>query len=252
MIRTNFLKETEVKRITSKKGTFSVVEYLKDISVTPDRAVTEYFAGKMDVRKRQVAVGLKDSGVIVQSGAMQWMAGDVKAATNVKGVGDLAKKFLGAAVTKETAIKPKYMGNGLLVLEPTYKHIILIDMADWAEGMVMEDGLFLACDDTIDQKTVARSTLSSAVLGNEGLFNTMLYGSGIAALESNVPEEELVLVELENDTLKIDGSYAIAWSNSLRFTVERTTKTLVGSAASGEGLVNVYTGTGKVLMAPIA
>jgi hypothetical protein len=33
---------------------------------------------------------------------------------------------------------------------------------------------------------------------------------------------------------------AIAWSASLEFTVERTTKTLVGSAASGEGLVNVY------------
>ena len=37
-----------------------------------------------------------------------------------------------------------------------------------------------------------------------------------------------------------------------RFTVERTTKTLIGSAASGEGLVNVYRGTGKVRMSPVA
>ena len=28
-------------------------------------------------------------------------------------------------------------------------------------------------------------------------------------------------------------------------------KSLVGSAASGEGLVNVYRGTGKVLLAPV-
>ena len=28
-------------------------------------------------------------------------------------------------------------------------------------------------------------------------------------------------------------------------------KSLIGSAASGEGLVNVYRGTGKVLMAPV-
>ena len=55
-----------------------------------------------------------------------------------------------------------------------------------------------------------------------------------------------------NDVLKIDGSFAIAWSGSLDFTVERSGKSLIGSAASGEGLVNVYRGTGKVLMIPTA
>ena len=64
--------------------------------------------------------------------------------------------------------------------------------------------------------------------------------------------EELVEITLENDVLKIDGNFAIAWSGSLEFTVERSGKTLLGSAASGEGLVNVYRGTGKVLMMPVA
>ncbi len=41
---------------------------------------------------------------------------------------------------------------------------------------------------------------------------------------------------------------AISWSGSLDFTVERSGKSLIGSAASKEGLVNVYRGTGKVLM----
>ena len=54
-----------------------------------------------------------------------------------------------------------------------------------------------------------------------------------------------------NDVLKVDGNMAIAWSGSLDFTVERSGKTLLGSAASGEGLVNVYRGTGKVLLAPV-
>lgn len=54
-----------------------------------------------------------------------------------------------------------------------------------------------------------------------------------------------------NDVVKIDGNMAIAWSESLKFTVERTTKTLLGSAASGEGLVNVFHGKGKILMAPV-
>ena len=62
---------------------------------------------------------------------------------------------------------------------------------------------------------------------------------------------ELVCINLENDAVKIDGNKAVAWSKSLEFTVERSGKSLIGSAASGEGLVNVYRGTGKVLMAPV-
>ena len=99
---------------------------------------------------------------------------------------------------------------------------------------------------------MARKTLSSAVLGGEGLFNMSLQGNGAVALESNVPEDELIEIELENDELKIDGNLAVCWSSNLDFTVERTTKTLVGSAVSGEGLVNVYRGSGRVLMSPVA
>jgi uncharacterized protein (AIM24 family) len=71
-------------------------------------------------------------------------------------------------------------------------------------------------------------------------------------VESPSPKEELIEIELNNDVLRVDGNMAIAWSGSLEFTVERSGKTLIGSAASGEGLVNVYRGTGRVLLAPVA
>ena len=96
-----------------------------------------------------------------------------------------------------------------------------------------------------------RSNISSAVAGGEGLFNLCVTGRGILCLESYCPKEELVEVVLQNDVLKVDGNMAIAWSGSLEFTVERSGKSLIGSAASGEGLVNVYRGTGKVLLAPV-
>ena len=75
---------------------------------------------------------------------------------------------------------------------------------------------------------------------------------GVFCIEADAPKEELVEIILDNDVVKIDGNYAIAWSSSLNFTVERSGKSLIGSAASGEGLVNVYRGTGKVLMMPTA
>lgn len=115
---------------------------------------------------------------------------------------------------------------------------------------MLDDGLFLACYSSLQHKTVMRSNVSSAVAGNEGLFNLGIQGYGALCLESPCSEEELIEVTLDNDELKIDGNMALAWSGSLNFTVERSGKSLVGSAASGEGLVNVYRGTGKVLLAP--
>ena len=252
MITTDFLKPSQTKEVYSyENGKYNVVEYLRDISVDPSSAQTAYFMSEMNIHKRQLAINLNDSAAVIQAGAMQWIAGDLKAGTDVKGAGDFAKKLIGSKVSGETAVKPKYSGTGLLVLEPTYKYLIVSNTNEWNGGVVLEDGMFLACDSSINMKIVARKTVSSAVLGNEGLFNVSLNGSGSFALESPVPREEIVAVHLDNDVIKIDGSYAIAWSPSLKFTVERTTKTLIGSAASGEGLVNVFRGTGIVWMAPI-
>ena len=175
----------------------------------------------------------------------------MSATTGVKGVGDLFNKAFRGKVTGESAIKPEYVGTGLMVLEPTYKHLLLFDVSEWGGSMVLEDGLFLACDSRLKHQALMRSNLSSAVAGGEGLFNLCLTGNGIVCVEANCPREEMIEVELQNDVLKIDGNFAVAWSASLNFTVERSGKTLIGSAASGEGLVNVYRGTGKVLMMPV-
>ena len=69
-------------------------------------------------------------------------------------------------------------------------------------------------------------------------------------MESPVPREELIEIEVQDDIVKIDGNMAIAWSASLQFTVEKSSKTLMGSAVNGEGFVNVYRGTGNILLAP--
>ena len=206
----------------------------------------------MNVRKRQVICDLSKSHVTVQAGAMQWTVGNVNATTGIKGVGDLFGKAVRGKVTGESAIKPEYTGDGILVLEPTYRHILLVDLKDWNGSIVLDDGLFLACESTLKQKAVMRSNFSSAVAGGEGLFNLGVTGNGVLCLESASPREELIEITLQNDVLKVDGNMAVAWSGTLDFTVERSGKSLIGSAASGEGLVNVYRGTGKVLLAPVS
>ena len=246
----NFTDNDDV-RVLGSMGPFTVVEYLKDLSVTPSTAMTAYYCNEMNVRKRQVICDLSKANITLQAGAMQWMAGNVNATTGLKGVGDFFGKAVRGKVTGESAVKPEYTGNGVLVLELTYRHILLIDLADWNGSIVLDDGLFLACDSKLKQKAVMRSNFSSAVAGGEGLFNLGVVGNGVLCLESPSPKEELIEVTLQDDVLKVDGNMAIAWSGTLDFTVERSGKTLLGSAASGEGLVNVYRGTGKVLLAPV-
>lgn len=251
MIKKNtFLDNSNVEVIASK-GKFKVVEHKKDLSVSADNAFSQYFASKMNLRRRQVMIELEQSGCILQAGAMQYILGNVEVSSGIKGVGNFLGKVASSVVTKESVSKPEYKGTGTIVLEPTLKYILLIDVEEWG-SIVLEDGLFLACDDTVSQKVTSRSNLSSAVFGNEGLFNLSLSGKGIAALESPVPMDELIVVNLENDEMRIDGNMAIAWSNSLQFTVEKSAKGFVGSAISGEGFVNVYRGTGKILLAPTA
>ena len=246
----NFMENDDV-RVVDSLGAFSILEYQKDLSVSPDNAMNAYFCAEMNIRRRQIVCDVSKSNVTVQSGAMQWMVGDVKATTGIKGAGDLLSKAVRSKMTEESTIKPEYTGDGVLVLEPTYKHIILLDVSDWNGSVVLEDGMFLACESSLKQKAVMRSTFSSAVAGNEGLFNLGLQGKGVVCLESPVPRGEVVEITLEDDVLKVDGNQVIAWSGSLKFTVERSGKSLIGSAASGEGLVNTYRGTGKVLLAPV-
>lgn len=205
----------------------------------------------MGLRLKQLICDLNVNPVTLQAGAMQWMLGDVNASSGIKGIGDFIGKSLRSSVTSETAVKPEYHGTGMIVLEPSYKYIILLDVADWNRSIVLEDGYYLASESSLEHKIVSRSNISSAVAGGEGLFNLSLQGNGVLALESPVAKNELIEVDLVDDVLKIDGSFAIAWSGSLKFSVERSTKSLMGSAVSGEGLVNVYRGTGKVLMAPV-
>ena len=221
-------------------GQYRVFEHQKDLSVSPYNAETAYFSAEMNVRRRQVLVELNNTSCKLQAGATQ----------SGVSAGNFLGKALGAAVTGETMSKPEYTGQGYVMLEPTYKHILLVDVAQWGQ-IVLDDGLFLACDSTLQHKVVSRKTLSSAALGGEGLFNLSLSGQGIAVLESPVPQQELIMFNLQDDEVKIDGNMAIAWSSSLDFTVEKSSKSLVGSAVSGEGLVNVYRGSGKIWLAPV-
>ncbi len=247
----NFVGENDNIIVLEEKGPFKVIEYEKDLSVGPEEAVEKYYSSKMNVRPRQLIADLsKTTGIYLQAGEMQWMSGANKLSAEVEGLADIGKKFLKSRVTGETTIKPEYSGEGFVVSEQTYKHLILLDLNEWDNSITIDDGLFLAAEKSIGLSVETRSDLSSAIAARN-LFYTTLEGEGYVCLESDIPMGELIVIEITNDTVTIDGPLAIAWTSGLQFTGENSGKTLVDSVLS-ERLVNVFRGTGKILMAPLS
>lgn len=207
-----------------------------------------YFMEKQNIKVRQIVLYLNNEKVTIEKGAMSYFQGNLQMISGVT-IGNALGRMIRGAVTGEQMAQPEYTGTGMLVLEPSFKHFLVLELAD-NEAVIIDDGMFYCAQGSVKVNTVAQRNLSSAVAGGESIFQQQLIGPGLIILESPVPMSEINIIDLQNDTLKVDGNFAVLRSSSLDFTVERSAKTLVGSAVSGEGLVNVYRGTGQVWLAP--
>lgn len=226
-----------------------VLEYEKLLGLShPAMAQQIYFMEKQNVRVRQIALYLNNEKVTIEKGAMSYFQGNLQMVSGVT-AGNALGRFVRGAVTGEQMAQPEYTGTGLLVLEPSFKHFLVLELAN-NESIIVDDGMFYCSQGSVTVKAVAQRRLSAAVAGGETLFQQQLTGPGVIILESVVPMDEIDIIDLNNDILKVDGNFAVLRSSNLEFTVERSAKTLIGSAVSGEGLVNVYRGTGQVWLAP--
>lgn len=199
------------------------------------------------IKLRQVRIILEDSSVKLESGALSYMKGEIEIRTKTGGVVGLGKKFLNSKLTGETMFKPTYEGTGEIFLEPSFGHFVLIELED--EEIIVDDGLFYACEEDVEVGAAMQKSVSSMLFGNEGIYQTSISGSGIVVLEIPVPESEIFKCKLFNDTLKVDGNFAVLRTSNVKFTVEKSSS-LIGSVTNGEGLLNVYSGTGEVWLLP--
>lgn len=225
-----------------------VMEYQKLLGSTNTSAAMDlYYMEKQNMRARQVAVYLTNDTVSVEPGAMSYFQGGLEMISGVNAGNALGRLFSGA-VTGEGVAQPEYRGSGMLVLEPSFKHFLVLQLD--REEIVVDKGMFYCAQGGVAVKPFMQRSISAALGGGEGLFQLSLSGSGLVVLECPVPSCEIDIIELNNDVLRVDGNFAVLRTASLQFTVERSAKSLLGSAVSGEGLVNVYRGTGSVWLAP--
>lgn len=225
-----------------------IMEYGKLMgSTNTNSAINLYYMDKQNIRAKQAAVYLENDSVSLEPGAMSYFRGNIEMVSGVT-AGNMLGRVFSSMTTGESVAQPEYKGTGCIVLEPSFKHFLLLDLDN--EDIIVDKGMFYCAQGSVEVKPIAQKNISSALLGGEGIFQIGLRGTGLVVLECTVPACEIDIIELNNETLKVDGNFAILRSGNIQFTVERSAKTLIGSAVSGEGLVNVYKGTGSVWLAP--
>lgn len=203
---------------------------------------------KAGMRLKQVRIYLNNSSVILEKGALSYLRGNIEISNHIDGPISLGKKLFASRVTGESTFKPQYTGIGEIFLEPSFGHYALVELED--DEIIIDDGLFYACENSVNIGVVRQKSISSMMLGNEGVFQTKLSGSGIVVLELPVPESEIFKCKINRDTLKVDGNFSILRMGDIEFTVEKSTKSIIGTATSGEGLLNVFRGTGEIWLVP--
>ncbi len=191
---------------------------------------------------RMARITLQGTSISLEAGLLHYWVGQIQMQAAAPSLGGMAKSFL----TKEKVVRPVYSGAGEVYLEPTFGEIEFLEL-DGQQMWILDRGSFLACDQGV-QLGMYTNPMFQSFFGGEGMFQTQVSGTGKVMFSSPGPLER---IDLRGQTLTVDGSFAVARSGSVEFRVEKATKGLFRSMMSGEGMVNVFTGHGTVLLAPI-
>ena len=204
-------------------------------------------------RWRQLAVHSSGQGsVTLEPGALQYLRGEIEmqavSAAGGSGIGGFLRGAVSAASSGEGMFKTGYRGAGVIYTEPTRLHLLLGELR--GEGLIVDDGAFVACVGQIQVGRHINQGFAQMMGSGEGRVQPKLSGQGLFALQSPVPPEEFQILELQGETLKVDGNLVVAYTDSLQFTVERSSRGLIGSAKTGEGYIQAFRGQGRVWLAP--
>ncbi|MHA0035287.1 AIM24 family protein [Deinococcus sp. PESE-13] len=239
------------REVRSGNDRIEVLEYSAEPLEKPLAGFHQTF--QRPPRWRQLAVHSSGQGVAtLETGALQYLRGEMEVqavnATGGSGLGGLLRGAVTAASSGEGLFKTALRGAGTAYTEPTRLHLLLGELR--GESLIVDDGAFVASVGQIQVGRHVNRGLAQMLGSGEGRVQPKLSGQGVFALQSPVPPGEFQVLELRDETLKVDGNLVVAYTDGLQFSVERSSRGLLGSAKTGEGFVQAFRGTGRVWLAP--
>jgi len=184
-----------------------------------------------------------DGEVLARSGSMVAYQGSLKfAALGAGGIGNAIKQKL----TGEGVPLMKVTGRGDLFLANAAADVHLIDLSG-NDGLTINGANVLAFEPTLQYKI--ERVQGAAMAGGAGLFNCVFTGNGRIAITT---EGTPVVLTVDQPTYA-DPQAAVAWSASLRTSVQRNDQlnlgTLIGRS-TGERFTLSFSGQGFVVVQP--
>lgn len=192
-------------------------------------------------RLNMVKVELENAQFRYEAGAMHYMQGNLELESDIPSVGKMFKSM----ITKEKIVKPVISGTGTVFMQPSFGEFTILELQN--DEWILDQGAYYASDMNVEMGAYTNRAIS-AMFSGEKWFQTVVAGTGKVIITSAGPLEE---VELINGKLVVDGRFAVARTSGIELKVTKATKGIFSTVISGEGLVNTFTGTGKVLIAPV-
>jgi uncharacterized protein (TIGR00266 family) len=109
----------------------------------------------------------------------------------------------------------------------------------------LNNGAFLACDNTINYNVVSQKSFGKALLGGTGGFFVM-ETEGYGNLLINAFGDMIEMEVTDSSPLIIDNEHVVAWDIALDYEIKPASGVI--GFKSGEGFVNEFHGNGKVLI----
>lgn len=215
-------------------STFQILEYSK-LQGAMDTVISQSIEAinRVGGRLKQVRIVLDESAIKIESGAVSYLKGDINRKNKSNRAFSLGKKLISSRLSNEIdEEKPIIEGRGEVFLEPSFNDYALLELED--EELIINDELFLACEETVEVKSIINGIKNEIILS----------GSGIVVLELPVPSDEIFKCKLYNDTLKTDGDFVILRSSNIEYSSETT------DIVCNNSMMNVYKGVGDIWLLP--
>ena len=186
-------------------------------------------------------------GIMAQPNTMVGMTSGIditaKAGANVgsRGLFGGVKGLVSGESFFTTVFRAKENGQRLSLAPPAIGEIIELDLEE--EGSyLLTRGAYLASMNSVDMKLKYGGF--KGVLAKKGLF--LLHASGVGSVFCASYGQVVVKDIAEGERFVVDNRYVIAFSDTIKYELVKATKKLSHSFMSGEGLVNRYTGPGRL------
>lgn len=240
---------TIVDQVGTKDAIMAIKEYETAFVGDIQMSTAINNAKQLGMRYRQLEIQLRGGSVIFEGGQFMYSTGELE-----QGKIDISPRevFRGTIrkLSGETFFRPSLSGTGTVVLDGSFNFLHLFPI-NTKSRIVLEKGIYLASIGEFEFRTTKNMKAGYIFLSDKALLQTDVRGHGVIALELPVPMNTLIEYEVTpTKPFRVDGSYVLMWSGNLKKNVVPA-HGILGSLTSGTGLVEEYTGTGKVWVAPM-